>query len=209
MPETEENAPETALYEKAEVVSIINSVLNKVALSQIGVENHIYQEILVLKDIIEDLRQDLRSAAPQDITRDHIPGATDELDAVIRLTDQATHSIMNACEAIEIDLNDLPSATQDKIRAHLTVILESCTFQDITGQRISKVVTALKKVDAKMQDVMAVLAPHLLDSSAHSSFSSRPVLDPADSLMNGPQLPGYGVTQDDVDRILGDLMRDQ
>ena len=206
MPETEENAPDAALYEKAEVVSIINSVLNKVALSQIGVENHIYQEILVLKDVIEDLRHELRSAAPEDITRDHIPGATDELDAVVRLTDQATHGIMTACEAVEVDIANLPPDIQDKIRANLTIIFEACTFQDITGQRISKVVAALKKVDAKMQDVIAVLAPHLLDAASDRPF---PAFESPDSLMNGPQLPGRGVTQDDVDRILGDLMRDQ
>jgi chemotaxis protein CheZ len=191
-----------AVYKKDQVVSIINSVLSKVAVSNAGVEGHIYQEILVLKDVIETLRGDLRSAIPHDITRDHIPGATDELDAVVNLTEQATNTIMEACEAVQADITDLPDAVQEKITAHLVMIFEACTFQDITGQRIGKVIAALKKIDGKTKDVIQALEGHFLDSGVQKVPDDVLAEDDSQSLMNGPQLPGCGVNQDEIDRIL-------
>lgn len=196
---------DNTVYKKDQVVSIINSVLNKVAVSNAGVEGHIYQEILVLKDVIETLRGDLRSAIPHDITRDHIPGATDELDAVVNLTEQATNTIMEACEAVQADIGHLPADVQDKVLSHMTVIFEACTFQDITGQRIGKVVSALKKIDGKTKDVIAALEGHLLDSGGNKIPDNNGIDDDSQSLMNGPQLPGCGVSQDDIDRILQDM----
>lgn len=193
------NTSENMVFKKDQVVSIINSVLNKAAISTAGVEGHIYQEILRLKELIENLRGDLRSVTPHDITRDHIPGATDELDAVVTLTEQATNTIMTACEAVQGDIAGLPEDAQHKIMAHMTVIFEACTFQDITGQRISKVIAALKKIDATTRDVICALEGQVPEPGQNTMKSEE------ESLMNGPQLPGCGVTQDDIDRILQDM----
>ena len=144
------------------------------------------------------------ASPPGDISRDHIPGATDELDAVVNLTEEATNKIMNACDQVQNDISGLPDDMQSRLQEHLTNIFEACTFQDITGQRISKVIAALKKIDGKTQDMMAVLQTHFPESGQQKiTRPSAPtaVGDP-DSLMNGPQLPGKGVSQDDSDRIL-------
>ena len=201
---TQYNGPSVgdAVYKKDQVVSIINSVLRKVAVSNAGVEGHVYQEILVLKDVIEGLRGDLRSAMPHDITRDHIPGAADELDAVVSLTEQATNTIMEACEAVQADIVGLPAGIREKITAHLVMIFEACTFQDITGQRIGKVILALKKIDGKTKDVIQVLEGNFLDPGAQNISQDILAQDDSQSLMNGPQLPGCGVSQDEIDRIL-------
>lgn len=192
------------VYDRAQVVSIINSVLSKVETPQSDWERRIYQEMQDLKAVIESLRQELRSVSPGDISRDHIPGATDELDAVVSLTEEATNKIMNACDQVQDDISGLPEDMQTRLQEQLTNIFEACTFQDITGQRISKVIAALKKIDIKTQDMMAVLHTHFPETGQSKAARSTPpvALTDSDSLMNGPQLPGQGVSQDDIDRIL-------
>lgn len=192
------------VYDRAQVVSIINSVLSKVETPQSDWERRIYQEMHDLKAVIEALRQELRSVAPGDISRDHIPGATDELDAVVSLTEEATNKIMNACDQVQNDISGLPDDMQSRLQEQLTNIFEACTFQDITGQRISKVIAALKEIDGKTRDMMAVLQTHFPDSGQQRTTrpSAPTAVCDTDSLMNGPQLPGQGVSQDDIDRIL-------
>lgn len=196
-----------AVYDRAQVVTIINSVLAKVGTPQSDWEQHIYHEMQGLKAVIEALRQELRSVAPGDITSDHIPGATDELDAVVSLTEDATNKIMNACDQVQSEIAALPGDMQARLQEQLTNIFEACTFQDITGQRISKVIAALKKIDSKTHNMMAVLQTHFPETGYHHTVAIpvTPLLKGDDSLMNGPQLPGEGVSQDDIDRILQEL----
>ena len=81
-------------------------------------------------------------------------------------------------------------------------IYEACSFQDITGQRITKVVSTLKAIEAKVVQIAA-------------SFGTRrrtggvPVPEGAPStetgLLNGPQLPAAAMDQADIDRLLADF----
>ena len=80
-----------------------------------------------------------------------------------------------------------------------TPIYEACSFQDITGQRISKVVATLKAIDAKVAHIVAAFTPELDDADALPEM-------PADAeLLNGPQLPVHAMDQSDIDRLLADF----
>ena len=193
---------EESLYGHAQMITIINSVLRKVSAPQTSWDRQVLQEVQALKSVIESLRQELRTIATSDITRDHVPGATDELDAVVLLTEEATNRIMNGCDQIQNDMADLPEAKQAQLQAHLIGIFEACTFQDISGQRIAKVIDALKKIDAKTHHMMNVLQAHFPDSATQTQGDVR-TGDAA--LLNGPQLPGQGISQDDIDRILREM----
>ena len=193
---------EESLYGHAQMITIINSVLRKVSTPQTSWDRQILQEIEELKAVMESLRQELRTIAAGDITRDHVPGATDELDAVVTLTEDATNRIMNGCDQIQNDIADLPEDDQMRLQAHLIGIFEACTFQDITGQRIAKVIGALKKIDAKTHHMMTVLQTHFPDSSANAPVEER---TGDQALLNGPQLPGHGISQDEIDRILREM----
>ena len=49
----------------------------------------------------------------------------------------------------------LDSAGAQMLQDATTKIYEACSFQDITGQRITKVVAALKAIDAKVSQIIA------------------------------------------------------
>ncbi len=125
----------------------------------------------------------------------HLPNATDELDAVISATEDATNKIMTCAEEISgiaAEIGGEQAAKLDDISVRL---FEACSFQDITGQRIIKVVRALKVIDDHLGKLLGTLG------------ETKPVADSAKTgtdrdLMNGPQLPGNATSQDEIDALL-------
>lgn len=195
-------------YERGQVVKIIQSVISK--MDSAANDHHfatLKQEISALSDTIERLKRDIAQTGPDNIRSEKIPGATDELDAVVAATADATNTIMTACEAIESIAGRLDTQNQEGLSAHVTQIYEACGFQDITGQRITKVVSTLKEIEQRVSMIMMALdlqVGPLQDMAATPAEKTASALDPK-SLMNGPQMPDKAVSQDDIDRLLAEF----
>ncbi len=191
-------------FERDEVVRMIDSVVRKVSIS--GIDNEgagIVSDIQELGQIIEQMRRDIGRSGVGDIKDKHIPTATDELDAVVGSTEDATGAIMDACEAIQGFVSESGGAVSDKIDAEVIKIFEACSFQDITGQRISKVVGTLKEIEAKVAVILDALGGAIPASSEGAGDATA--TDSEADLLNGPQMPGEGVSQSDVDKLLSDF----
>ena len=119
---------------------------------------------------------------------------------MVGATEHATHAIMDNAEAIQALTGEMSETAAEKVEAAVTEIFTACGFQDITGQRITKVVSALKEIETK---VAALLSAFDADLASGGARAGGPI-DPADDaqLLNGPQLPGRAQNQDDIDRIL-------
>lgn len=189
-------------YEKDKVVKIINSVIEKVGLSKDLSKDLIFRELSDLRSIIEEARASIGTVGATDITGKHIPTATDELDAVVLATADATGQIMDACEVIENIAASLADDVSNDITAHVTKIYESCSFQDITGQRIKKVVGALKAIEEKVQALLNVIGDTAKSAGSGSTESDHSKPFDEKALLNGPQLPGGAISQDDIDKLL-------
>ena len=87
-----------------------------------------------------------------------------------------------------------------KLQAAVTTIYEACSFQDITGQRITKIVTTLKAIEQKVAHIVGTFAP----GKPNEQLSEDHVPSDAD-LLNGPQLPGNAMDQSDIDKLLADF----
>ncbi|MCB1481834.1 MAG: hypothetical protein KDJ55_07695, partial [Rhodobiaceae bacterium] len=108
---------------------------------------------MVLAQIAQDiaaLHSDLKALAPQEITSRRIPAAGEELEAVVAATEAATHDIMQAAEGLLDACGDAEGAFADMVEGKATAIFEACTFQDITGQRIGKVIKTLKVIEDRL-----------------------------------------------------------
>ncbi|MBE2192298.1 MAG: protein phosphatase CheZ [Alphaproteobacteria bacterium] len=184
------------------VITLINSVIEKVgAAGELSREN-IYAELKDLHNIIESTRADINATRATDISGTHIPIATDELDAVVEATETATGVIMDSCDAITEYAETLDSAHKDFMLGEVTKILEACSFQDITGQRITKVVKSLKIIDEKITQLMNVLGEKLPTEVTTPEGDTR---TGDERLLNGPQMPDKAITQSDIDKLLEDL----
>ena len=89
---------------------------------------------------------------------------TRELDAVVESAERATQQILGAAEDIEDAANTLSASLkreQEKslaldIQDNVLRIFEACNFQDLTGQRIAKVLTTLKFVEERIAHMIEI-----------------------------------------------------
>jgi len=198
---TDSKKPDTHSYERDQVVQLISSVITKVEGSEKAVHNAIFKELRALLQIIDTAREELGAARAQDIKDKHIPTATDELDAVVEATAEASGTIMDCCDAIQEQTADLDGEKAEAINQQVFNIYEACSFQDITGQRITKVVSSLKNIEAKVEQLLDTIAsklPGIEDGIV-------PAEEEEESLVNGPQLPQNAMNQDDIDKLLADF----
>lgn len=183
--------------EKDQVVEIINSVLDKAAHSDIPYES-IFDDIRNLKKVIDEARAELGAVGGADVKGEFIPKATDELDAVVEATADATGKIMDACDEIQTIADAAGGDVSAKVMEEVTKVYEACSFQDITGQRITKVVNTLKKIEEKVGAMVGVIG-------GMEEEDRKETQDDGDPLLNGPQLKGQGVSQEEIDKMLEDL----
>jgi chemotaxis protein CheZ len=96
------------------------------------------------------------------IEAEHLTRIAHELEAVTIGTDQATQKILAAAEAIDQLANNLAAALKGKIEqdsaqdiSDLVIrIFEACNFQDLIGQRVTKVMAILKILEAHVARVL-------------------------------------------------------
>ena len=168
------------------------------------------KELRGLFDHIKRMRSEIaairRPGASDD--SDHFSQMSDELDAIVHATETATDGIMSNVEELEDLLAGLKDRLAndpegldalDKVPELTGAIFESCSFQDITGQRISKVVKSLQYIEERVNSLINMWGS---DTLAEADSDEEPE-DFEQSLLNGPQLAGKGVNQSDVDAMLG------
>lgn len=128
-----------------------------------------------------------------------------ELQAIVAGTERATQTILQAAEEIEQTASTLSSVLQSgheqglaqDIQDRIVKIFEACNFQDLTGQRVAKVVATLKFIEdhvARLQEIWSGIErfnPIVVDR----------VGAPERRYLNGPKLPGDRghSTQDEID----------
>jgi len=132
--------------------------------------------------------------------------ATAELDAIVVAAETATSEILSAAESIQevawtMREEGARDVDFDKLDGLATDIYMACSFQDITGQRTTKVVGVLQFLENRitaMMDIWGIEGADLKPVTDERPFS-------CDSrLLNGPALDGEGVDQDDIDLMLAD-----
>jgi chemotaxis protein CheZ len=175
--------------------SVVSSLSGDISLADL----QLYREVEALADYIKTVRHDIAELRPDDISVRHIPMATDELDAVVNATADATGIILGGMEEIERLAGGLPSEVAAPLGDIVVKIYEACGFQDITGQRINKVVKALRHIEVKIDARLAVFGADLSEATE----TDVPTVDAAASLLNGPALPTAAANnQADIDALL-------
>lgn len=161
---------------------------------------------LLLAEIAQDiasLHADLKELAPQEITSQRIPAAGEELEAVVAATESATHDIMLAAEEILETSAQVGGDFGEKVEASATRIFEACTFQDITGQRIGKVIKTLKLIEDRLTASGIVRLAQSMSADSQGTASTAESDDPP---LEGPALKDKdGLKQNDIDSLLNDL----
>ncbi len=161
-----------------------------------------YKELRDIALYIETMKKEIGVFQVNDLKESRIPAAGQELDAIVKATEDATNRIMENAEALmAAEPTDL-KAYQAMVNDRMMEIFEACSFQDITGQRVAKVVETLQMIEARVgrfaEAVHAKDVQGFLDDREAERAKRREKL-----MLNGPQLQGEGVDQKQVDDLFG------
>lgn len=186
-----------------QVASIVRQVMESLEGDVSAADLRFYSELEELARYIKEAKHEIASITPKDISTSFIPSATDELDAVVGATEEATNKIMDVCDEMSAIAETIPAEAKDKLIGCTTKIFEACNFQDITGQRITKVVETLKHIDTKIEAIVKAMGDEIHRSGGDTRAPKHlHEADPEKGLLNGPQLPGNAVSQDEIDKLL-------
>jgi chemotaxis protein CheZ len=174
--------------------------------------NEVYQlraELDAMKEAITSTKQEIASIHRSEFEGKGMRRVSGELDAVVGQTEQAATTILAAVEEIETNANMLRAAgaetgNNDHVGAILdrvVTLYEACNFQDLTGQRISKIVNVLKFVEVRLDKMIGVWGG--LDAFKDLVQPESARADSEDGLLNGPKLEGDEghVGQSDIDDL--------
>lgn len=177
------------------IEAAVRTVLGSISGDLSARETLLLGELEGLGQEIARARREMAALQVHGIDAHHIPVATDELDAVLCHTAEATNEILDCCEGLESLARDLDAGPAAAVAAAVTRIYEACSFQDITGQRIAKVVTALKSIEGRLGSL----------GDRFGTLPAAPVVTPQTegrALANGPQMAGVGTSQAEIDSLL-------
>jgi chemotaxis protein CheZ len=166
------------------------------------------QELQEMSACIQQTRTEIAALRPTDAGHNRIMAATGELDAIVSATERATSTILNSAERIQAAVEKIPvteecAAAREEIESEAIEILMACSFQDITGQRTTKVVNTLRYLEQRVNAMIEIwgIREGLANlPRPHETEDARPDAH----LLNGPALEG-GVSQADVDALLAGL----
>jgi chemotaxis protein CheZ len=175
---------------RPEVAREVMSSLNRT-------EAALLAELESLGRMVAAAKEEIAAMRVENVDATHLPAATDELDEVVKSTANAANEILDVCETLENLGARLDAESADTLAVCVTRIYEACAFQDITGQRIGKVVNALKQIERRVRETTGRYAP-----SASLPARHAPAKTEGERLANGPQAASAASSQAEIDALL-------
>jgi chemotaxis protein CheZ len=134
---------------------------------------------------------------------DPLSSAENELKLVVKATEDATNRIMEAAETIMTADPQDPATYHTTVESNIMEIFEACSFQDITGQRINRVVETLDFVDYRIHKIANFLG--IENEKERRDFDETAFLERLqrkdDLILHGPQDDAEAVSQNDIDNL--------
>jgi chemotaxis protein CheZ len=160
----------------------------------------VYRELREIADYIQSMKQEIGALQANDLKETRIPAAGQELGAIVQATEAATNTIMECAESLMAADTSDPAAYRALVEAKMLIVFEACSFQDITGQRIAKVVETLQHIEERVTRFAS--AVRTADFEGATTDEERARAERRERLLlHGPQSPGKAIAQNDVDAM--------
>ena len=185
----------------ADIAEVVECLMATLRGDVAAVDLSIYAELESLARYIQAAKIEIAQLRPDEVTEQYIPAAADQLDAIVEATAEATHTIMDATETIEGVMEKLDGENSKKLMDATTRIYEACGFQDITGQRITKVVKTLKDIEERVDALVAAFGSEIAKVKAEQPEREEKK-EPNKEVLHGPELSEDAKSQAEVDALL-------
>ena len=129
-----------------------------------------------------------------------------QLDGIVEATSDASDTIMSAIEksgeaaekhSISLTDSDQKALIETIIKSN-NAVFEACAFQDLTGQRVAKIVKSVSYVETRVNALMEVWGKRELEKVERMSDGK---LTDDQKLLNGPQSKTEAISQDEIDQL--------
>lgn len=166
-------------------------------------------ELQSIRDAIDRTKQEIAALHVSNQQGGAMHRVSDELDAIVAGTENATNTILSSAEKIDAAANNLAAKLKGDdqgmaldIQENIVQVFEACNFQDLTGQRIQKIVNVLRFVDERVNQMMDIWGGMDEFSNVKPAVAEAEVDEEA-HLLNGPALPDDDgrATQDMIDAL--------
>ena len=166
-------------------------------------------ELDLIHDAISRTKREIAVLHGKSFNGGEMSKVTGELGAVVGGTEQATQQILEAAEAIDqaatamakVNSPDQQKLLSEEIGERVVSIFEACNFQDLTGQRISKIMTTMKFIENHITVMMDIWGGiDAIRAHAPAAVDER---EGDARFLNGPKTEGDvgHVSQNDIDAL--------
>lgn len=186
-------------FDMADVGALFQQISATLHPSDSGIDHGLKEEIERLAIFIEQAKGEISAIGASGDGKKASGDATLHLEAIVKTTEEASHAIMDAVGIIQTSADAVGGEHQKKIGDAINKIYEACNFQDLTGQRIKKVIKILVEIDARIHTMLELFGGR----DAQAGSVGREALTEDEKLLNGPQLPDQAPSQDDIDALFG------
>ena len=183
-----------------DVMSMAEIMMNSMHAFFKSMDVAVYKEMRDIAAYIEKAKGDISGLQANKLKGEHIPVAGRELDEVVAATERATNTIMENAETIMACDTDDIEAYRSVVNDGLMNIFEACSFQDITGQRINRVVGTLKHIEERVSKFASATGVEDGDYEMSNEESAK-LKREKDLILHGPQHEDDATAQDDIDAM--------
>lgn len=166
-------------------------------------------EVRALSHAIQDTKREIAALVETGARNRRIEVVKDELGSVVKATENATANILSAVEDIDSIATAIRNqakaselqAQADEIMEAVVKVFEACNFQDLTGQRINKVVNTMKYIEERLGSILEIWGEDDFDEMEKPPEPKG--LDDLDKVLTQTTDSADRVTQDDIDAMFG------
>ncbi|MEM1400095.1 MAG: hypothetical protein AAGF58_09455 [Pseudomonadota bacterium] len=135
----------------------------------------------------------------------------DRLQGILEATEQSCEQILHSLESVlELSKNIRAQSGNeatiapacDALEEHAISALESCAFQDLTSQRVSKIVRDLLHLECSVDAMTETLGREGVEALAEK-LAIKEAEEGGDVYLMGPQNEKDAIGQKDVDAVFG------
>ena len=183
-----------------DIVEVVESMVSAMHVELRKSSDSIGTELNTIMNFITVAKLEIAAIRPHALSASEIPSATDELDAVVLHTEAAAGAIMDCADELVSIAAPLENDLKEKLQGLSTRIYEASSFQDITGQRVTKVVRLLKEIEIRLAQLAVVFGDTKISNiNKYSSATGD------EQLLNGPQLHQDIDTQQNIDALFDSI----
>ena len=172
-----------------------------------NINEQLSNEVHNLLAYVERLRQELAGTMLAEDNKTPFESMSSTLDAIATSTLEASETILEASESIASLSDSLRAKLEDEealalcdqIAAKTMESMEACSFQDLTGQRVSRVIRSLQFVEERVDAMVELCGQETIKQLSEEAAADLP--EPDDVEMHGPQAAGDAISQAEIDAL--------